>query len=127
MRVGLVVERRHLRIARRAIQALGLVERPVGLQPQRGRAALAGPGLQPGEDAAPDTQPARTARHPHALYLGAVQRAAADRLAPQARDQEQAAVVRAAVGGIEAEALVQLGEVLSDAVRGRLAGLGGDL
>ena len=94
------------------------------------------PLLELAQDAPPDPEAARRGRDPHALDLGGLaavelQRAAADRLAAQSGDQEQAGglgqlggVGRDALAGIEAgiEAGVELGEVGLDAEPGRGAG-----
>ena len=93
MRVGLVVERRYLLVAGRAVHADRLGERVVGLQPQDADAARRGPVLQFGEQPPAQPEPANGGGDPHALHvrvaLAETQGAAADRVLVQPRDQQQ--------------------------------------
>ena len=93
--VGLVVERGYLGVSRGAVHRDGLDERPVGLEPDLAYAMVGGAALELGEQAPADAEPARRCGDPHALDLGGraaveLQRAAADRLAAEARDEDQA-------------------------------------
>src|SRR3989442_10094998 len=94
MRVGLVVEGVDLAVARRAVEAHRLGEGPVRLEPDDAGAAGRGATLELAEQAAADPQAARRLCDPHALELRRfvaveLQPAAADRLAPQGRHEEQ--------------------------------------
>jgi adenylate cyclase len=134
MSVGLRVERVDLGVAGGAVEAGGLAQGPVGLEPEDLDAALAGVALQLVQEAAPDTEPACAGRHPHALDLrpGAVelQRSATDGLVPEPGDEEQArglgelgGVGGEAPCGIEpgVEAGVELGDVRAQAELRRAA------
>jgi hypothetical protein len=132
VRVGLVVERRHLAVAGRPVQADRLAEALIGLQSQHAHAVSGGAGLQFGQETTPQADPADPRGDPHPLDLGGragvkLERAAADRLRVQRRDQEQARgrdhlVVggRDAPGRVEAavEAAGQLLDVGPQAVPG---------
>ncbi len=130
VRVRLVVERRHLAIAGRQVQADRLAQGPVGLQTQDAHPVRGGASLQLGQEPAPQAKSADGRGHPHPLDLGGragvkLERSAADRLRVQGRDQEQASgpghlVVggRDAPGRVEAavEATRQFLDVRSQAV-----------
>src|ERR1700724_1274596 len=91
VRVRLVVERIDLAVARGAIEADCLGERLVRLEPNDLRAVLSRVALELVQPAPADPEPARRLGHPHPLQLGRLvavelQRAAADGLVPQRRD-----------------------------------------
>jgi hypothetical protein len=93
--VGLVVERGHLAIARRPVQADGLDEGAVGFQPQGADPPGRRVRLQLGEEPTPETDPSRRGGDPHPFDFGRgaaveFERAAADRLAVQGGDQQEA-------------------------------------
>src|SRR5690348_12895357 len=95
MRVGLVVERRDLAIAGAAIERLRLDEAAVGLEPERLEPECPGLGFERREQARADAEAARLGSDPHALHFAdapllGLERAAADRLAAEARDDERA-------------------------------------
>jgi hypothetical protein len=95
VRVRLVVERRHLAVARRPVQGDGLGQSLVRLQPQHTHAVPGGLGLKLGQEPAAKAEPAHGGGDPHPLDLGRIltmelQCAAAGRLPAQRRDQEQA-------------------------------------
>src|SRR6185312_4805436 len=106
MRVGLVVERRHLAIAGAAIERLRLDEAAVGLEPEHLDPELARLGFERREQARADAEPARLGSDPHALHF-------AD------------APLRVEAG---VEAAAELAEILRDAPArvGAVGGLGGD-
>ena len=95
MGVELVVERRHLAVARRAVQPLRLAERLMRLELHRAIAKRPRLGFQPHKQLAPEAQPASLRRDPHPLEVGGIaergQPAAADQLVAKAQDQEAAA------------------------------------
>src|SRR4051812_21544826 len=115
VRVRLVVERPDLLVAGRAVEADRLDERPVRLEPYRRRARGRGVSLELPQEPPTEPEAARLRVDPHALELGGragmvLQRAAADRVLAQARDEEQAARRRqlVLVGG-DAAARVEAG------------------
>ena len=112
--VGLVVERAHLAVAGRPVQADRLGQGAVGFQPQHGHPVRGGAGLQFGEQPPAEAEPAHGRGDPHPLDLRGragveLEPAAADRLRVQGGDQEQSGgrghlvvVGREAPGRVEA-------------------------
>jgi hypothetical protein len=127
--VGLAVEGRYLDVPAAPVQADGLGEGPIGLEPQRSEAELAGLELDRGEHAPTEPEAAHRVGDPHPLdvaYAGRhrLHRSAGDRFSIQAGEEKGArrwdhfgVVVREAPRWIEAgfEAAGQFVEVLHDA------------
>src|SRR5262245_10048875 len=95
MRIWLIIEGRHLDIAAAAVQRLGFLQGPIGLQSEGLQSPFAGERFQCAEDAPTDAEPARIPADPHALYFADVsilylERATTDRLAAQARNHKGA-------------------------------------
>ncbi|HEY6405912.1 MAG TPA: protein kinase, partial [Ktedonobacteraceae bacterium] len=65
VRVGLVVEGRHLPVAGRPVQRDRLGQRPVGLQPQHPDPLCRGSGLELGQQPAAEAEAADRGRDPH--------------------------------------------------------------
>src|SRR6266702_28273 len=107
VRVGLVVEGRYLAVAGRPVQRDRLGQCLVGLQPQHPDPVRRSPGLELGQQPAAEAEAADRGRDPHPLDPGnlggragvELQRAAADRLPAQRRDQEQSRGRGHLVGG----------------------------
>src|SRR4051794_35710937 len=141
VRVGLVVERRDLLIAGRAVKRDGLGQAAVGLEVHHAARPAGGAGFELGEQAPPEPEPPGVGRHPHALELGGrtgveLQGAAAHGLAEQAGHEHEAArgtelvvVGGDAPAGVETvrEAATELGGVLPQAVAGGRVGRVADL
>ena len=97
--VDLVVERRHLHVARRAVHRDRLGEARVRLERDRSRAVLGGRPLERLEDAAPDAHSAHLVGDPHPLDVRGLvvveqHRAATDGAPVQAGEQEAAVRLR---------------------------------